>query len=383
MPPPAYSTLSNIYISISDVHKALSALNPNKAMGIDGIGPKILKSCASAICIPLHHLFCLSLSSGIIPSQWKMHLITPVFKSGDRSIINNYRPISLLCCFSKVLERLVHDKLSPHITSTVSQHQFGFLRGRSCQKQLLKMLSEIYMNRARKHCTDVVYLDLRKAFDSVCHPILIKKLQTFGVTGTLLNWLINYLTGRLQLVSIRGSLSGTLPVTSGVPQGSILGPLLFLVYINDMPDAVSSSILLFADDTKCLRSVPHSIHFSTVLQEDLDLLCLWSSNNLIAFNKAKSAVLRFHASTNLPSAPLYHVNGTYMLAVNTLRDLGVTMSSDISFSEHINCVVTKAYRMLALLRHTFTSSTSISAKKQLYLALIRTLLLCNLEALPH
>uniref|UniRef100_A0A1X7V1D5 Reverse transcriptase domain-containing protein n=1 Tax=Amphimedon queenslandica TaxID=400682 RepID=A0A1X7V1D5_AMPQE len=159
------------------------------------------------------------------------------------------------------------------------------------------MLSEIYTNRASKHCTDVVYLDLRKAFDSVCHPILIKKLQTFGVTGALLNLFMNYIYGRLQQVSIGGSLSGTLPVNSGIPQGSILGPLLFLVYINDMPDAVSlSSILLLADDTKCLRSVPYSDHFSTACASvglGIVVLLPYLINDIVVLERVQRRATKF------------------------------------------------------------------------------------------
>ena len=212
----------------------------------------VLMFCVS---LPIHHLFTVSFSNGSLPSEWRIHLITPIFKSGDKSSIRNYRPISLLCSVSKVLERIIFSRVSDFVADSISTSQFGFMRGRSSQQQLLVMLNEIFSNKNCKTCSDIVYLDISKAFDSVSRDILLLKLQLMGISGTILNWFKAYLDNRRQLVSVNGSFSGFLPVTSGVPQGSILGPLLFLIYINDLPDSVLfSKPLLFADDTKCLIS---------------------------------------------------------------------------------------------------------------------------------
>ena len=156
------------------------------------------------------------------------------------------------------------------------------------------MLDKILTDLENKICSDVVYLDFRKGFDSVDHNILLSKLQSMGIVGQLLNWFVTYLDNRRQLVTVYGQYSDILPVTSGVPQGSILGPLLFLIYINDLPESVSHTLpLLFADDTKCLGSVRTRSSNTTDLQLDLDSLSLWSLTNNIAFNAAKSALLSF------------------------------------------------------------------------------------------
>ena len=376
----SHPSLSSINITTSEVFDALISLDPSKAMGIDRIGPKVLKMCATALCTPVHHLFSVSLSTGHLPNEWRTHLITPIFKAGDRSSIKNYRPISLLCTISKVLERLVFNRVAEFLADHMSVSQFGFLKGRSSQQQLLIMLSEVHANTQGKRCSDIVYLDFRKAFDSVSHSILLSKLQNMGITGLLLNWFRAYLSNRSQLVSVNGQHSSLLPVTSGVPQGSILGPLLFLVYINDLPGYVQfSRALLFADDTKCLNSA--SIDSSPDLQLDLNSLSDWSIANCIDFNETKSAALRLPHGAMPPS---YFINGKEIPVVELHRDLGVLLSSDLSWSAHISHISAKAYKMLGLIRRTFSSTVSVSVRKLLYLTLVRShMLYCSVVWRPY
>ena len=195
-------SLSSLVFTEAEVYNALIHLDPTKATGIDGIGPKILKYCAMSLFRPLCYLFNLSLSSGTVPSEWKIHLITPVYKSADRSCINNYRPISLLCNISKVLESLIHDKIIPHVSTLISPYQFGFLSGRSTVQQLLLFLHHIFDAVSCGHQTDAIYLDLCKAFDSVSHGKLLSKLKEFGICGDLWNWFYCYLSDRMQCVRI-------------------------------------------------------------------------------------------------------------------------------------------------------------------------------------
>ena len=247
--PSIHDSLSSITISIADVFEALVSLDVEKSPGIDKISPRVLRSCAEALTEPLYHLFSQSLRYATLPSSWKVHKVVPVPKAGDLTSVKNYRPISLLSNTSKVLERIIYNKIINHISKDINPHQFGFTKNSSTLQQMLIFLDQI-INSPQQ--TDVIYLDISKAFDTVSHSILLNKLWSIGITGTLWTWFKDYLSNRYQRVTINNSYSDLLPINSGVPQGSILGPLLFLVYINDMSSYIHHSQLLkFADDTKC------------------------------------------------------------------------------------------------------------------------------------
>lgn len=223
-------TLENLEITESEIFEVLSSLDPSKAPGPDGIGTNILKFCSTALCGPLHHLFTLCLSQANIPSEWRIHKIYPIHKSGDKASFKNYRPISLLSCISKILERIIYNKSIGFITETViSKFQFGFLSNRSSTQQLLLFLNSVFDSQSSQAHTDTIYLDLKKAFDKVSHPELLLKLWSSGITGNLWRFFQSYLTNRQQYVSINGHNSYYLPVISGVPQGS---PLLFIIIIH-------------------------------------------------------------------------------------------------------------------------------------------------------
>ena len=278
------SPINDVVITVSDIFNTLSSLDPSKASGLDGIGSNLLKYCAIAICNPLHHLFSLCLSQHYVPNEWKFHCITPFFKSGDKASIKNYRPISLLSCTSKVLECIIYSKVIDHITDTViTKHQFGFLSNRSSTQQLLTFIHSIYSSHSDNAFSDTIYLDISKAFDSVSHPELLLKLWSSGITGNLWLWFKSYLSDRRQCVSINGHHSDFQPVLSGVPQGSILGPLLFIIYINDLPTSITSSLaLIFADDTKCSKGI-HSFIDTICLQNYLDAISSWSKDWNLTF----------------------------------------------------------------------------------------------------
>ena len=363
-----YNSLCSFTITEADVFETLSQLDTSKAVGIDGIGPKILKHCAASLSHPLCHLFNISLSNGSVPQEWKTHIIIPIHKSNDRSLVNNYRPISLLSNISKVLERLIFNNISKFVFQSISPVQFGFIQGRSTTQQLLSFLSFIYEAISHGHQTDVVYLDFRKAFDMVQHSRLLTKLWKVGICGNLWKWFKSYLTNRKHCVRITNTLSDTLPVLSGVPQGSILGPLLFLIYVNDLPATASSSQpFLFADDTKLLKTIfqPSDI---LLLQKDLDSFNNWSIVNELYFGIPKCVFLSFNSK--LSSS--YHIDSNALSHPSEHRDLGIQMSSDLSWSSHYNMICSKAYRSLALLRRSFGSFGTIEARRSLYLALVRS-----------
>ena len=284
---PAIESLQSIHISEADDYNALTSLDPNKALGIDGIGLKILKNCSESLFQPLCHLFNLSLASSV---EWKSyHQIIPIFKSADRSLISNYRPISLLCNVSKVLKHIIFNKIINHITALISPCQFGFLRGRSTTQQLILflMISTILYPRVTKLMSST--LTSRKHL-TVC-PIkifygLLEYLETFG-NG------LNH-TNRHQYVCINGFIFKPLPVLLGVPQGSVLGPILSLIFVNDLPAAVlNSTLFLFTDDAKVYRPIANATDMA-LLQEDLNLLNNWSINNHLNFSVHKCIFLSFY-----------------------------------------------------------------------------------------
>ena len=373
--PQARSTLSDISISVDDVYQSLTSLHPRKAMGIDGIGPSVLKHSALALCGPLHHLFMLSLSQSYIPEEWRTHLVTPILKSGDASSVTNYRPISLLCCISKVLERIVFVKTIDFITERICSAQFGFLQKHSTLHQLLLFLDNILNSFKESVQTDAIYLDFRKAFDSVAHNELLTKLWCFGITGNLWKWFRAYLSSRTQCVRLNSAISDPLPVVSGVPQGSILGPILFLIFINDLPETLSSShMLLFADDTKCFKAI-HNRLDSHLLQQDLNHLTMWSQQWHLCFNPKKCVLVRFSPSPHSSITNDYLINDLPISNQNLYRDLGVILTSNLSWNEHYKHFLSNAYRILSLIRRIFITTHCPQNKRTLYLLLVRSRLM--------
>ena len=371
--------VGEIEISELDLYNALTSLDSSKASGCDGISAKILKKCAIALYQPLHYLFSLSLSQHYLPLEWRTHMITPIFKSEERQMVTNYRPISLLCIVSKVLESLVFNCIIDFVRGAITPAQFGFLKGHSSLQQLLIFWNTV-INTSQ---TDAIYLDFRKAFDSVSHNELLYKLWHFGITGSIWMWFRAYLKGRHQFVKIGHSASGLLPVISGVPQGSILGPLLFLIYINDLPDSLLvSKILLFADDAKCFMPISSSSD-CLALQSDLSSLVDWSTTWNLAFNENKCCVIHF--SNNISNTTLsYSINNTGVSSVDTQKDLGVVLSSDMQWRSHYLLTTSQAYKMLGLIRRVFSTVGDIYAKRKLYFSLIHSrLLYCSPLWRPH
>ena len=310
----------------------------------------------------------MSLEHSTIPKEWKTHIITPVYKSGDKTSVKNYRPISLLCNTAKVFERIIYNKIINFISNFISPHQYGALKGRSPLQQLLLFLDEVVSSNLQ---TDVIYLDIRKAFDTVPHTKLLLKLQSLGIVGKLWKWFENYLLNRVQCVRINDTLSTFLPVESGVPQGSILGPLFFLIYINDLPlQIINSKSLLFVDDTKVFRSINQTADIIS-FQTDLDSLTCWSQETGLAFNPAKCNHLSFKSRISTQ----YYIAGSQVPIQETQKDLGILISSNLTWDLHISCIVSKAYKILGLLRRSFSKLHNPTAKKCLYISLVRSRLI--------
>lgn len=377
LPAPSAPCLSELSLNESEVYEILVQLDTTKAMGCDNIHPLVLKHCSDTLAAPLTALFNLSLNTAHIPHEWKIHKIRPIPKGGDRSNVCNYRPISLLCTTSKVLEKAVYNRIISFIRPKLSKQQFGFLKGRSCLSQLLVSFAQVFNDLDRGAIgIDTVFLDFKKAFDSVPHNELLLKLWRIGITGKLWLWFQEYLTHRQHYVYLDNASSALLPVKSGVPQGSILGPLLFLIYINDLPECINyASCHLFADDAKLLKSVVTS-NDCTQLQLDLLSLEQWCNTWRLNLNQRKCTHLRLSLSNqaSLLQTVEYKICETTLESVTSQRDLGVIVTNTLSWSLHYGKLCQKAYNALHLIKRSLPESAPVTLKKQLYISLVRSFL---------
>ena len=252
------NSLSNCNVSINDFEKALLNLKPNKSPGPDSFHPKFFKLCSKSLALPLKLLFDLTLLEGALPMEWKTAEVRPIYKKGDKSNPGNYRPVSLTSIVCKLFESFIKKALNEHFINNniLSNHQFGFVSGRSTITQLLVTLNDWLFSLDNDVPIDAAYMDFRKAFDTVPHLRLINKLKGYNIKGPILQWIKSFLSDRTQFVKINNSCSKRLDVTSGVPQGSVLGPTLFIYFINDLPNsAINTPMKIFADDTKVYKSI--------------------------------------------------------------------------------------------------------------------------------
>ena len=365
--------LSTINLTEEIVRKKLSSLKTNKSPGVDGLHPKVLSELSNEICTPLFIIFKQSITQGLVPRQWKDAVVVPLHKKGSKASTENYRPISLtsICC--KLLESIIKDNLMEFMNDNnlISPSQFGFVPKKSCLSNLLTMLDKWTQSLDDGYNVDAIYLDLAKAFDSVPHQKLLHKLDKYGIKGDLLKWIKSFLEDRRQCVRVDGMLSNWLPVTSGVPQGSVLGPILFVLYINDLPDEIKSLLLLFADDTKLFNSIINET--STLsLQDDINALFDWSCQWQLKFNPTKCKVLHVGRTNH---GQEYYIQ-SYDGEVNELsllgndKDLGVIVDPCLKFTNHVNFQVRKAYQILGIIRRSYTYIDHDSFK-YLFTSLIR------------
>ena len=256
---PGIKPLQNIQVHQSDVLRAINNLNASKPPGLDGISPKILKLAGFSIVPILTRIFNLSLSTGTVPHSWKMANVVPLFKNGDKSLISNYRPNSLTSVSCKMLEGFISKKLLDHssLYNIIPESQHGFQPNRSCITQLTTLFNtwSRALDAPKPPRIDAIFLDWSKAFDRCDHSILLIKLHRYGICGNLLSWISNFLYSRQQRVLFSGAKSDWVPVTSGVPQGSVLGPILFNLFTADLPNHVQSSLSQYADDTVLYRII--------------------------------------------------------------------------------------------------------------------------------
>ena len=348
--------MNSIYfapVQPNDVNNCILHLKINSASGHDGINPRIVKDNSQYIVHPLTYVINLSLSQSFVPDEWKIAYVTPIFKAGERDNMSNYRPISVLPVFSKILERIVYNKLYNYLNgnSILSNHQFGFRSGHSTEMPLTIALDRITHALDRRQHVISIFLDLQKAFDMVDHSILLKKLEHYGVRGVSLGWFNSYLTNRRQIVKLNSVMSDCQPIVCGVPQGSILGPLLFLIFINDICNLPMNLYpLLFADDTTLLYANANIDDLISTVNNDLDVLSKWFKSNrlLLNINKTNFMFFSLNAMLHRNDFPI-EIDNTPIHRVSETKFLGVFIDSKLTWSSHIIHTSKKVSKSIGIL----------------------------------
>ena len=373
----------SIQISLDCVRNKLSQLDVSSSMGPDGMHPMLLKSCPS-LAHPLCLIFQKSLRSGVLPDEWKRSIVAPIFKKGSRFEALNYRPVSLTSVCCKTFERILVDGLYDYFVCNglISDDQFGFRCGYTVDDQLLLTYNRVTAWLDAGSVVDVVLFDFAKAFDMVDHEILLFKLSCLGVGGRLLCWVREFLVGRRMQVIVSGVRSAARVVRSGVPQGSVLGPLLFLVYVNFLPESLSCSCKVFADDLKIYLPISGSSILERTrnlskCQHDIDLIYDAAKSWGLSFSVDKCAVLRFERGVtswaDVGTLANYYVNGAQLKFVEAHKDLGIMVDLSLRFHRHVRILVGKASALSSSLLSA-TLCRAPSFMRQLYISHIRPLL---------
>lgn len=341
--------LHSCTLNISDVLNEFDIINNKTSPGPDMISNCFFTECKFVLCVPLLHLFNLSLSSRYFPSGWKISHVTPINKGNDVSNIFNYRSISLISIIPKIFESLVSKKIHPVLAPVINNDQHGFIKGKSTTTNLLifqKFIFDAFVSGCQ---VDVIYTDFSKAFDKVTHSILSEKLHSIGIRDPILSWLISYVTNRKQIVKVKNFISEPFNIPSGVPQGSHLAPLLFILFINDI-HFNDSQKLLFADDLKLFRLIK-STSDSILLQNDLNRLSVWCKNNKLLLNVDKCKVMTFSRSRN-PVIHNYYLDNVLLNPVVENLDLGITFNSNLTFNKHYLNISKKSSSILGFISRT-------------------------------
>ena len=347
--------IETIILTSVEIFNILKHLNVSKAVGPDKISNRILKECAISLSEPLARLFNLSLAQGVFPSCWKIANVIPIFKKESKNNASNYRPISLLSSLSKVLEKAVHYHLYTYLNdhSLLTVKNSGFKQKDSTVNQLLSIVHKLYSGLDNKENACLVFLDISKAFDRVWHEGLLFKLKQLGISGTLLKWLESYLALRKQRVILDGCCSDVSYVEAGVPQGSILGPLLFLVYVNDLVTDLECDPHLFADDTSLLDIFTNPLTSSLKINRDLERIYKWGRLWRVKFNPIKT-IFQIISNRKNVIYPNLIFDGVVIKRSIEHVHLGLTITSNLSWQRHIDKAILKANKLLYVMNNIKT-----------------------------
>ena len=358
------------HVTSKEIETLLRKIKRKKATGTDNLPANLLKYSSKAIAEPLTFIINLSLGTGVVPNDWKVARVLPLYKSGSRSSLDNYRPISILPVISKIAEKVVHSQLIHflELNNLLSNSQFGFRQNRSTEMATTIFTDDIRQSVDKGNLVGAVFIDLRKAFDTISHSLLLSKLQSYGITGTELSWFTNYLFNRHCIVQFDSCISNSNPLTSGVPQGSILGPLLFIVFFNDIVDVIKHAKLLkYADDTVVYVASKDVSTINNLLTEDLRLLADWFDQNelLINLKKGKTECLLFGTRQKLAKRKdsfnvKYKDND--VVETESYKYLGVDLTSNLTLSSYFDRCYKKATSRLRLLQKLRNLLTITSAK---------------------
>jgi hypothetical protein len=347
--------LTDFIFSHVDIEKAIDKLSNNSAGGPDGFPAILLKKCKLSLSKPIYSLWRESMDQGQVPLLLKQATITPIHKGGSRSEPKNYRPISLTSHLTKIFERVLREKLVAFLegNNLLNANQHGFRSKRSCLTQLLENYDTILNLVEEGKNVDVVYLDFAKAFDKVDHGILCHKLKQLGIGGKVGTWIHNFLSDRTQSIIANGASSTLSQVISSVPQGTVLGPILFLVLIGDINNNTCSHVSSFADDTRVLLAITNEDDVKT-LQNDLKTIYKWQQINNMQFNENKFELLRYGKNQHIKDSTSYYgPNGRTIERTECVKDLGVKMSDTLRFTDHIETICTKVRQKCGWIIRTF------------------------------
>ena len=359
-------------LSHHEVIDVVAGLN-DAAAGVDNIPMKLIKNVIHEIVCPVTHIINCSFKTGIFPDKLKISKVKPLFKQGSKNNMNNYRPISILPAFSKIIEKLISVKLESfmNINNIISESQYGFRRERSTSAAIINLTDHVLKSFDENEYTLGVFLDLRKAFDCVNHEILLRKLNHYGIRGTPLKLLTSYLTHRQQYTCVSSKLSNPIILTHSVPQGSILGPLLFNIYINDIvkTSAYLDSIL-FADDSCFYFSHTDPQELIYLVNSDLSKISKWLASNRLTLNIEKSHCILFNRKLKIPpNLPEINIdNKTVQLIENTIF-LGITIQSNLKWNLHLESLTNKLNKYSAIIYQT-RHSLDNNSLKLIYNALV-------------
>ncbi len=359
LPPLNYHTdslLSDITINPDEIVEIILMHKLKKAHGCDNISMAMLKLCPKEIAVPLSMIFQHSINTGSFPDSWKLANVQPIYKKNNRQIKSNYRPISLLPLCGKILEKIIFDQVYSYLdlNRLISTKQSGFRPGDSCIYQLISITSDIYKNFEKHDETRALFLDISKAFDKVWHDGLIYKLKCNGISGNLLAFFENYIYNRHQRVTLNGSKSDWRSISAGVPQGSVLGPLLFLVYINDLTENIKSQMRLFADDSSIFTPVKDVLDTHEQLVQDLETVSNWGHQWKMVFNPdiTKQAIeVIFSVKKKKPYHPELTFNDVPVAREDHTKHIGVYLDSRLNFSKHITEAIRNATKGLSLMKY--------------------------------